>query len=388
MTNYVPPFPPQNYVDKKGPVVGAAWLNAIDQILQGNVPATGQYQAPFLSGQVQVTGPGGLLTSYGDLTFGLAIPSPAGTNIPALIVGGAGKQSSMITVDAQIPGMNGMNLFLVAGSSDPAGSNDAGSIEMFGGGSVFGFGGQVLVQGGTSVHGHGGNLFLQGGNSTDGPAGNVYIVAGTNGNQGGEVKIYSTSFGGGAGDISFWLGQPDTPHSIPLWTMSHTGALFPGNQGAGSAPDLINMIVGSTLITGGNLASPTWDIQGLSGIIPLTLSGAIQTPITGNFYFTTNGRQVTLTCLTPVIGNSTGPNDLILSTLPVGLKPNIVSSCVCSGLFNDNNIDCIGKATVSGGGVVISLMKIVSNIPFFQQNQWALTNKGVTAQWSITYPLQ
>lgn len=385
MGTYIPPTPIQNFIDKKGPVVGAQWLNAIDNLVQGNTPANGVYNSTFVSGQVNMTGPGGNMISYGDLTFGLSIPSPAGGNWPGLIIGGAGKDLAQITTDAQIIGKSGMTLFLVAGSTDPASdaTKRGGVAWIIGGGSTFGGGGHATVQGGTSVHNAAGDLNLFGGNSTDGPAGNVYIAAGVSGNQGGNVKVYATNFGGGAGDISFWLGQPDIPHSVPLWTMSHTGALFPGNSGAGNP--------GDTLVSAGNLASPTWGLIGKEENIQLTLSGGTQTTPTSGFIAATNGRQASITAGGPVSALMSGNNDLILSTVPAAYRPNGVANCICYGITNGSVSGFLGVAVVDTlGGITISLINQGSGGIVASPNSFSVTPgtfKGLTGGWSITYPL-
>lgn len=380
MGTYVPPTPLQNFIDKKGPVVGAAWLNAVDALVQGSIPADGVYQPAFISGQVQLTGPLGKITSYGDLTFGLSIPSPAGGNWPGLIIGGAGKDLAQITTDAQIPGKSGITLFLVAGSTDPTSdaSKRGGVIWIIGGGSTFGGGGHATVQGGTSVHNSAGDLNLFGGNSTDGAAGNVYIAAGVSGNQGGNVKIYCTNFGGGSGDISFWVGQPDIPHSVPLWTMSHTGALFPGNTDAGDP--------GDTLVSAGNLAAPIWGPVGISGNLNLTMSGSMSvTP--APFKYAHNGRQVSIWAEQFIVGNSTGFSDIILSTLPGNLIPSLDRYVPCSMMVDNSVLQFQGMAHIDTlGGITLSLINMTSHAQAIL-NAWSATGqKGISTGWSITYP--
>lgn len=386
MTTYNPPTPLQNFIDKKGPVVGATWLNAIDQILQGKVPATGVYQPAFLSGQVQVTGADGNLASFGDLTFGLNLPGPGGTG-PALLIGGAGKPFAQIITDEQIAGQHGIDLFIAGGSTQPSGNDAGGKLWLFGGASWSGVGGPLFLQGGTSVHGHGGDVQIQGGSSTDGSAGNVYIIAGTTGSQGGGVKIYATKFGGGAGDISFWLGQPDIPHSVPLWTMSSTGALFPGNQGAGNPANSAVAIVPGVLVSGGNLASPSWGLVGVAGVLGLQMSGSM-TVTNAPINYATDGRTATLWCEQFIVGDSTGFNDIILSTLPATLVPSQDRWIPCSNVQDNNVGQYQGVAHVDTlGGVTISLVNITGHAQTILNNYTAGGQKGITTGWCITYPL-
>lgn len=379
MGTYVPPLPVQNFIPTKT-VVTSAWLNQIDHILQGQIPAAGIYQGQFVSGQVQVTGPSGYMTSYGDLTFGLSLPGPGGVG-PSLLIGGAGKDHAQIITDAQIPGLAGIDMFISAGDTDPSGTARGGTLWDFGGASFGGQGGARIVQAGTSVHGPGGDVQIKGGNNGNGDAaaGNVYILAGTTGNAGGNIKIYATSLGGNAGDISFWLGQPDIPHSVPLWTMSHTGALFPANQGAGNSGDV--------LVSAGNLASPSWGPPGLAGTIAGSLSGSM-TVTPALIHFSTNGRQVSLWSEQLSVGTSTGFNDVIFSTLPSFLIPSQIRIIPCSGLQNNGIAQQMGVAIIDTfGGVTMSLTTLTSHIQYIT-NSWAATSqKGITTGWAITYPL-
>lgn len=379
MGTYVPPLPLQVFKVKQPPVVGSAWLNQIDLILQGNVPADGVYNSTFLSGQVQVTGPTGLLTSYGDLTFGLNIPNPSGAPGVALLLGGAGKSRACLLTDAQIPSIDGIELLIASGSAAISTNKNGGALRLLGGAADGGVGGPAILQAGTAINGPGGDVAIQGGNSSNGPAGNVYIIAGTTGSVGGGVKIYATNLNNVAGDISFWLGQPDIPHSIPLWTMSHTGALFPGNQGAGNPGDV--------LVSAGNLQSPSWAPPGLEQQILLTLSGATQATPTSSFTATSNLRQASITTNGPVTAITTGPNDIILSTLPAIYRPNMLTTCLCAGLVNGSNSGYIGVATIDSlGGITISLFTGGLANP----NNWSVapgTQKGLTNGFSITYPL-
>lgn len=382
MGTYVPPLPPQNFIPTKT-VVTSAWLNAIDSILQGRVPAAGTYLPTFLSGEVQLTGPGGYVTSYGDLGFSLLSPGPAGSPGPFLRVAGAGKVFGQIGTDAQIPGQDGISLYIAAGDTDPSGTSNGGTLWDFAGGSFGGRGGDRKVQAGTSVHGPGGDVYLLGGNnkSGDASAGNIYLLAGTNGNAGGSIKIYATNLNNVAGDISFWLGQPDIPHSVPLWTMSHTGALFPGNQGAGNPGDV--------LVSAGNLASPSWGPAGLKGLLNVSISGAM-TVASGQIKYITNGRSVTLWSDVGLTGAASGPNDLILSPIPTFLIPAADRYVPCCNLVNGNipfytgvaHVDTVGGVTMSLIGPGIAQHNVVTLGAFSNVGV-----KGITAGWTITYPL-
>lgn len=396
MAVYIPPLPVQNFVNKSAPVVGAAWLNAVDAILQGTaVPAVGVYSPTFLSGQVQLAGPNGLMNSFGDFQFGLNVPGPGGSG-PSLLIGGATKVFSQIITDAQVNNQAGINLYITAGNTSVTDAGQpGGSLWDFGGASQTGKGGARNVQGGSSANGPGGDVTIFGGNNinNNAAAGNIYMIAGTTGNVGGNVKIYATKLGGTAGGISFWLGQPDIPHSVPLWTMDPGGALFPASQGAGNAADLVNLIPAYALLTGGNLASPSWLLSGLSAQIQLALSGATSTTPTGNFSVTTDGRKVSITANGTLTAVTTGPNDIILSTLPVGLRPSVTTTCVCGNLSNASANGYLGVATISPLGSITITLVILSNagtsVGALPSNWSALsgTQKGVSAGWSITYPL-
>jgi hypothetical protein len=393
MGTYVPPLTPQGFVNKQGPVVGASWLNAIDAIFQGQVPAAGVYNATFVSGEVQVTGPQGYLTSYGDFGFSLLSPGPGGTG-PFLRVAGATKNFGQIGTDAQVPNQHGIDLFVAAGDTAVTGSAvRGGNLWLFGGASQSSQGGLLNLQAGSSVNGVGGDVTIFGGNNTanNAAAGNIYMVAGTTGNAGGNIKIYATKLGSVAGDISFWLGQPDIPHSVPLWTMSHTGALFPASSGAGTAADVVNAIAPSVLVTGGNLASPLWTQLGVAGSITLTLSGATSSTPASFFGYTSDGLSATLVCLQTLVAGTTGPDDIILSTLPIGIRPAGTRLVPCVGLQNGGAVGYFGQASINpAGGVTISLA-IPTNAGTslgILPNNWSLAaNKGVVLGWTITYPL-
>lgn len=241
MTQYIPPLPPQNFVPKVT-VVTAQWLNAIDNILQGHVPATGNYQPLFQSGQVQITGPDGNMLSFGDLTFGLLLPNPSGIPCPGLLIGGAGKLRSCIVTDAQSPGIPGIQLIIAAGEVED--NQVGGALLLLGGASNTGAGGASTFQGGTSLSGPAGHTFVQGGNSTNGPAGNLYLSGGLSGTSGGDVHLVMTKVNNVAGSIVVRV------NSTILYQITETGALFIGSSGAG--------LSGQVLISNGPNASPTW----------------------------------------------------------------------------------------------------------------------------------
>lgn len=391
MGTYVPPLPIQNFLDKKT-VVTAQWANAIDNMLQGNIPANGVYNPTFVSGQVQLTGPNGYLISYGDFGFSLLSPGPVGTG-PFLRVAGAGKNFGQIGTDAQVPGQHGIDLAIAGGDTAPGDNNRGGNLTLFGGASGTGTGGGILVQAGSSASGTGGDITLAGGNSVAnlGPAGNIYIIAGVEGNAGGNVKVYSTNLNGAAGDISFWLGQPDIPHSIPLWTMSHTGALFPANQGAGNAPDFVNLIPGSVLVSGGNLASPNWAPINITGAMTLNLSGGtISIPqVVMNYQIV--GTFVFLWTNSGVSASPTGPNDIIISTLPVGIRPSSPREVMCGGLLNGGAAGYFGIATIDAlGGITIALgipTNAGTSIGALPNNWSNAGPKGITPAFSVCYAL-
>lgn len=379
MTQYTPPLPPQNFVAKSGPVIGAQWLNAMDNLLQGNIPANGIYTPGFLYGQVQLVGPGGNLISYGDFGFGLAVPGPGGVG-RTMLLGGATQQFVQVVTDEQVPGQKGINIYIAAGESAVGTSDGGGDLWLFGGASDLGKGGDAKFQAGTSAHGIPGDVYILGGNSSNNlaPAGNVYLLAGTSGSSGGNVKLYATLLNGVGGDISFWLGQVGDPHSVPLFTMSHTGALFPGNQGAGNPGDVFQ--------SGGNNAQPTWG-PFAQQTTQLVLSGGTTVTPAGNFNYTIIGNaMVALWSDTGLAAQASGNNDLILSTLPALIRPDTTRIVSCLALLNNNNSGFYGQATIGAdGGVVISL---ATSVGLIQQNAFTPgAAKGVLPGWCVIYPL-
>lgn len=271
MGTYIPPLPPQNFMPTKT-VVRATWLNNIDSILQGNVPATGEYASIFNSGAVQITGPNGIMTSFGDLTFGLTMPNPSGVLCPALLIGGAGKIRSAIVTDAQTPGLPGIQLIIAAGEVEDG--QKGGQLLLLGGASNTGLGGDSTLQGGTSLVGNAGNCFVQGGNATAGIAGNLYLSGGLAGPLGGgSVHLIMTDTGGTPGSLVIRC------NSNVLYTISSTGAIFSGSAGAG--------LPGYLFASNGPAAPATWvPGTGASGLLyPLTSGEAAAAVTPTNFIF-------------------------------------------------------------------------------------------------------
>jgi hypothetical protein len=275
MGTYTPPIPAQNYQDKIGPVVSAQWLNIVDGVVQGTaIPCTGTYQSPFTSGQVQLTGPSGFMTSYGDLTFGLTMPNPSGVPCPALLIGGAGKSTAAIVTDAQVAGLDGIRLIIAAGEVEDG--MKGGQLLLLGGASNTGLGGDTTVQGGTSLNGNAGNCFVQGGNSTAGIAGNLYLSGGLQGaGGGGSVHLIMTdtalnSFNPGSIVIRV--------NSTILYTITSSGAIFIGSTGAGQP--------GYVMISGGPNSLPSWAPTAGAGLLyPVTTAenNAGVTPLNFNY---------------------------------------------------------------------------------------------------------
>lgn len=275
MGTYVPPLPPQNFVSKSGPVIDSPWLNAVDGLLQGNIPATGIYSGAFVSGQVQLTGPNGYMTSYGDLTFGLDMPNPTGNPCPGLLICGAGKLQAAIITDAQTPGLKGISMVIAAGEVEDG--QAGGDLDLFGGASATGQGGATTVAGGTSLHGPAGHTFIQGGNSTFGLAGNLYLSGGLNGE-------------GGGGSVHLIMTQPPNSsfinagevvirfNSEVLYTITATGAIFIGNSGAGQP--------GWVMTSGGPDQLPVWSPLSSGGLqYPQTTAEATLGVVPQNFSF-------------------------------------------------------------------------------------------------------
>lgn len=379
MTIYVPPLPPQNFVAKSGPVIGATWLNAMDRLLQGHIPASGVYTPTFVYGQAQLAGPNGELISYGDFGFGLSVPGPGGVG-RTLLIGGATQSFTQIVTDEQVPGQKGISMYIAAGESADNTADGGGDLWLFGGASDLGKGGDAKFQAGTSARGIPGDVYILGGNATGNlaPAGNVYILAGTSGTAGGSVKIYATTLNGNGGDISFWLGQVSDPHSVPLFTMSHTGAFFPGNAGAGN--------VGDVFQSGGNLAAPTWG-PFPSNTAPLVLSGATTSTPSSNFSYTMLGNAAVMLWTDSILNAvASGPDDIILSTLPALLRPDSPRIVMCSCIENNGNSGFFGQATITPDGAVI--ISLATSVGLIQPNSFnSGTVKGILPGWTIVYPL-
>lgn len=253
MGTYVPPLPPQNFVARVT-TVKATWLNAMDNLLQGNVPAQGVYDPSIVSGQVQVTSPNGYMASYGDLTFALQGPNPSGLPCPVLFIGGAGKTRACITTDAQVSGLPGLQLIIAAGESDDP-TQPGGELLLLGGAGV-NVSGALTLGAGTTLNGQAASTTVRGGNSTNGFAGNLYLSGGLAGPLGGgSVHLIMTDTAGGAnvGSIVFRV------NSTVLWTINSSGAIFFGANGAG--------LPGYVLVSGGPNALPSWAATTGAGLL-------------------------------------------------------------------------------------------------------------------------
>lgn len=195
---------------------------------------SGQYNAFFDSGYVAFVGPNGTLSFRGQLVFGTNIPNPTGINGPFLLIGGAdGPTLAGLTTDEQVPGKDGIDLIIAAGSTaiDTGNVQHGGDLLLFGGGALDGTGGDAKFQGGTSFNGAGGTTTISGSNSTNegGPRGSVFIQGGENGDGGGNVHIIATSGTGTDGEIR------EQNNATVLRTVLSTGANIygSGTQAAG-----------------------------------------------------------------------------------------------------------------------------------------------------------
>lgn len=357
MGTYVPPLPPQLFLPKVGnPPVRAVWLNAVDNILQGNVPATGPYNPSIVSGQVQVTGPGGNLISYGDMTFALQGPNPSGSPCPVLFLGGAGKIRACLTTDAQIPGLPGLQLIIAAGESDDA-TQPGGELLLLGGAGVS-QAGALTIGGGTSLNGQAGITTVRGGNSTNGIAGNLYLTGGLNGPLGGgSVHLIMTTTGGAPGNVVIRV------NSTILYTITPTGAIFIGAAGAG-AP-------GYALISGGPNASPVWaPTTGSSSLLypqTSTESSVGVTPTNFSFSFGDLRRYGATggpSGIIPVADDSAAWASAVACgyvVIPQGMAFRIVTGATCNGqihvygfgvgsqIYNDSAQGVVNLLTVTNG---------------------------------------
>lgn len=375
--------PVQNFVDLQGPVVSAAWLNGIDNLYHGQVPSQGQYNSFFQSGSVQVAGaPGSGLNNYnqnagfGDLIFGFNLPNLTGTNATRLLIGGAGKSQTGIITDAQLVGQHGIDFFLEAGDAATADGNRGGNMFIIPGAGVNGQGGTLTLQGGTSVLGPAGLTFVQGGNSTNGPAGDLFLSGGLTGSAGASVHILATSINGHAGNVEIRV------NSTTLWTWAGgTGAIFPGNglSGAGN--------LGDALISQTASAPPIWGTPGFAGNLNLSMSGSM-TVTAIQLRYSTNGRQASIWTEGAWQGNSTGFNDIIISTLPTFLIPSLDRTMPCCNLINNGVFQYMGQAHIDTfGGITLSLLSPSSPVQAVLNIFSASGNKGISNGWCITYPL-
>jgi len=205
---------------------------------------SGQYNEFFNSGYVGYVGPNGTLKFSGQMVFGTNIPNPAGIpNQPGLLLGGAdGPSLALLSTDEQVPGKDGIDLILAAGSTGVNAGNvqAGGDLLLFGGGALEGVGGTAKLQGGTSFDGAGGPTIVSGSNSTNegGPRGSVFIQGGENGDGGGNVELIATGGTGTNGEVRVKF------NSTLLWTIASTGAVVFGAGAQSSGDTLTSQGVG------------------------------------------------------------------------------------------------------------------------------------------------
>jgi hypothetical protein len=301
-------------IDAELQAIAAAIASKVETGSATTVVAAGTYEAPFLSGSIQVKGADGSLAGYGDLQWGFNLPNASGTPCSGLLVGGAGKSQVVILTDEQIPGQKGITVIRTAGdasSTAPANQN-GGDLLDFAGGTINGQGGLAKYQAGTSVNAQGGTVILHGGNSTNGAAGPAYVQAGETGTAGNNVELIATKLSGVAGEIRFRVNstilQQILEHGEIVLTQSGTGA--------GAA--------GQVLTSGGLGASPSW--QGGT-----TLSTPGYTILPGGAIFQWGG-ATTPTGSIPVDQNITFP---------------LVFPTACFGVFvcTNRSVNVNGQAT-------------------------------------------
>lgn len=366
MGTYVAPLGPQNFIAKVGnPPVRASWLNAVDDMLQGNIPATGIYNATFVSGQVQVTGPNGYLISYGDLGYSLLSPGPLGTG-PFLRVAGAGKTFGQIGTDAQIANQNGINLSVSAGDV-AAGSTVAyagGNLLLIGGGGSDGSGGTATLQGGTSANGNGGNTYVQGGNANAGIAGNLYLSGGLAGPAGGgSVHIIMTATGGAPGTVVV------RANSLVLYTITQSGAIFIGASGAGTP--------GQILTSGGPNALPSWSPTTSGGLLYPQIPAEIVAP--ANFAYPVGDLRRYGAAGDGVTDDSMAWQAAITNGrafLPAGISFRIVTPAIATG-----------QVIVQGAGKTSKLLSDVTVLTVSSGTGSVIDNfwmENITPPWIIT----
>lgn len=169
-------------------------------------PQGGVYEAPFLSGSVQVAGPNGFPVGYGDFQWGFLLPNASGIPSSGILAGGAGKTQVIHITDAQITGLKGITVIRSAGDADSTpgnpGLDGGGDLLDFAGASLNAGGGAAKYQGGTSVNAIAGDATLQGGNATgtnpNAQAGNAVVSSGVVGMKCGIGVILSANIPPGA----------------------------------------------------------------------------------------------------------------------------------------------------------------------------------------------
>lgn len=289
---------PTKYVNRSAPKVDRSYVNgefqnvekAVGSLNDYVVPLaksvhdfSGQYNEFFNSGYVAYVGPRGTLKFSGQLVFGTNIPNPAGIpNCPGLLIGGAdGPTASLLSTDEQVPGKDGIDLLIAAGSTgiDSGNVQAGGDLLMFGGGALEGVGGNAKLQGGTSFNGAGGTTTVSGSNSTNegGPRGSVFIQGGENGDGGGNVELIATGGTGTDGEIRLKF------NSTLLWTIVSTGAVVFG-AGAQTAGDV--------LVSAGLSGVPAWTTKEKTAAKTATTTRASTVTVTDDPHLAVSGVPV------------------------------------------------------------------------------------------------
>lgn len=240
--------------------IPTAWRRiseTINSLIKQVTDFYGGYNSTFGSGYVAYGGPDNSLQGNTNFIFGLELPNGSGIDAPGILIGGAGQVRAVIITDEQLPGQDGIELFIAAGETTSSGTDDGGVLRCLGGGSFGGTGGEGIYQGGTSLNGTGGGATLHGGNSTNGIPGDAFVIGGETGTQGANVHLIATKLAGVAGDIRFRF------NSVTAIQLFENGEIYLTLSGTGAG------LAGQPLVSGGVGGAAKWLSTGYTGSVAL-----------------------------------------------------------------------------------------------------------------------
>jgi hypothetical protein len=177
----------------------------------------------------------------------------------------------------------------------------------------------------------------------------------------------------------------------PTWTGNH---VF--NPPSGTP--LLVKLNGTTVFSVNGTSSPT--IQGYG---PTAAALIDMTPDTGSFTGTLTGMtsattgtvnwarfgNVVMLWITATIAGTSNLNTMTMTGLPAAIQPAHTHAVLCSRVEDLNGSNELCEASVTGGTITFALCSVPAGFTNFSASNFGATasTKGLTAGWSIMYPL-